>query len=94
MTFRLEPDQKGEESGRLAHLPKPFLRTSQHLRIYHLQKYISGKLQLDDPKKVEILCNGESLGQEMNLQFIRRTRWVDQGKDLALTYRLRSKKRL
>lgn len=78
----------------LAALAKPFLRTSGRLKVLQVKKYICKKLgaaggaQLD-PKRIEVYCNGECLGDELNLTFLKRTRWVGMNADLTLNYRRR-----
>ena len=71
----------------LAALEKPFLRTSGKLKVIHLKKYLCKKLALGGVDEVEILCKGETLGPELSLLFISRSRWVDRKHDLVLNYR-------
>ena len=54
-----------------------------------LRKYICKKLSLPESQvdEVEILCNGESLGPELNLYFIKCTRWMQGEAHLLLNYR-------
>ena len=37
--------------------------------------------------EIEILCKGETLGQELSLLFISKSRWLDSDQDLELNYR-------
>ena len=48
---------------------------------------------MPDAERIEVLCKGDVLGREMNLNFIRRTRWVDTDEDLLLNYRLKTNER-
>jgi hypothetical protein len=41
-----------------------------------------------DPQ-LDILCNGELLGNEYSLDFVKRTRWTGRTDVLVLTYRYR-----
>ena len=43
-----------------------------------------------EPKKIEVYCNGDLLGDELNLTFLKRTRWVGMTADLTLNYRRRA----
>ena len=38
--------------------------------------------------KIELLCNGDPMGDELSLTFILRTRWFSTKKVLTLKYRL------
>jgi hypothetical protein len=98
MNFKLSPDMAGSGFGTtqamvLPQLDKPFLRTSGKLKVLQLKKYIAKQLLGGDEssEEVEILCNGESLGPELNLYFIKCTRWM-QGDTLSLllNYRRRA----
>ena len=77
ISFKLAPSQKNDADGTkehmvLAALEKPFLRTSGKLKVMHLKKYLCKKLSLKQPKEVEILCKGDTLGPELSLHFILR----------------------
>jgi len=90
MNVKLVPDETCPDSHKLRELEKPYLRTSSKLRMLQLQKYVEKKLELDtggDLVSVELLCNGEVLGPEHSLEFVGRTRWIDEGPTLQLHYR-------
>lgn len=40
------------------------------------------------PFQIEVLCNGDPIGDELSLTFILRTRWFNPNKILTLKYRL------
>jgi polycomb group RING finger protein 3 len=80
--FQLVPVDKS-----LNALIKPYLRTSGKLRTIHLVKYLRKKLNLSVSYKLEILCNGEVVGKEHNLTFLKRSRW-HQREHLILHYRV------
>ena len=91
MNFKLSPDagQGTATEMRLEALDKPFLKTSGKLKVTQLRKYICKKLKIPDSQvdEVEILCNGETLGPELNLYFIKCTRWMQGEAHLLLNYR-------
>ena len=69
------------------HRRKPYLRTSGQLRTIHLKKYLIKKLNLPVNSNLQILCNGEIIGKEHSLLYIKRTRWHEI-EHLTLHYRL------
>ena len=75
------------EDSNLESLPKPYLRTSGQLRTIHLKKYLIKKLNLPVNSNLQILCNGEIIGKEHSLLYIKRTRWHEK-EHLTLHYRL------
>jgi hypothetical protein len=81
--FQLVSDKDSD----LAALPKPYLRTSGQLRTIHLKKYLIKKLNLEPNSKLQILCNGEVIGKEHSLLYIKRTRWHEK-EHLTLHYKL------
>ena len=91
MNFKLSPDTGPSTTAemKLDVLEKPFLKTSGKLKVCQLRKYICKKLSLPESQvdEVEILCNGESLGPELNLYFIKCTRWMQGEAHLLLNYR-------
>ena len=97
MDFKLSPDAAGNggttEASVLPPLDKPFIKTSGKLKVAQLKKYVAKKLLGDADQgadDIEILCNGESLGAELSLYFIKCTRWVAGETHLLLNYRRRS----
>ncbi|GMI50723.1 hypothetical protein TeGR_g8782 [Tetraparma gracilis] len=74
----------------LPRLSKPFLRTSGRLKILQIKKYLNKKLaNVPSPKAISVFCQGDLLGDELNLTFLKRTRWLNTSKDLTLHYRLK-----
>lgn len=83
--------KENEGLPKLNNLDRPFIRTSYNVTIKVLKKYLV--LKLNDIKSIddiEITCNNESLGNEWNLEFIRKTRWQDYSSDMILGYRKRT----
>jgi len=70
-------------------LRKPILRTSGQLKVQQLKKYLIEKLKLDvnSSPTIDVLCNGDPLGEELSLKFISRTRWHHPNQNLCLHYR-------
>jgi len=98
LDFLLVPDNCTERHHTIPSLHNPLIRTSGRMKIIQLRKYVLRKLNLASSLKasaVEILCNGDPLGDELSLTFIHRTRWID-GDDqlLTLTFRLSEEGRL
>ena len=89
ISFKLAPESGADTPKEMELLPldKPFLRTSGKLKVVHLKKYLMKKLALKNVAEIEILCKGETLGQELSLLFISKSRWLDSGRDLVLNYR-------
>ena len=89
ISFKLAPESGDNTPKEMELLPldKPFLRTSGKLKVVHLKKYLMKKLALKNVAEIEILCKGETLGQELSLLFISKSRWLDSGRDLVLNYR-------
>eukprot|EP00520_Triparma_pacifica_P007941 CAMPEP_0118652598 /NCGR_PEP_ID=MMETSP0785-20121206/11400_1 /TAXON_ID=91992 /ORGANISM="Bolidomonas pacifica, Strain CCMP 1866" /LENGTH=249 /DNA_ID=CAMNT_0006545119 /DNA_START=276 /DNA_END=1022 /DNA_ORIENTATION=- len=75
----------------LPKLSKPFLRTSGRLKILQVKKYIQKKLDISvESSSLSIFCKGGILGDELNLTFIQRTRWLNNPNDLVLHFRLKA----
>lgn len=75
----------------LPKLSKPFLRTSGRLKILQVKKYIQKKLDISvESSSLSVFCKGGLLGDELNLTFIQRTRWLNNPKDLVLHFRLKA----
>ena len=89
MSFKLVPEEP-DATDAYTDLEKPFLRTSKKLRVIHLKKYLAKKLEMEKTSDIEISCNGETLGPELSLEFIQKTRWHDEERDLVLNYRKRT----
>lgn len=88
MTFRLLPDDTVDAAHSLPRLNMTSIRASDHLKISQIKKYLMMKLHLNCPT-IEICCNGVTVGDELNLTFIERTRWMEAGNEMVLTYRKR-----
>ena len=72
------------------HLPpldKPILTTSGKLKISQLKKYLIRRLGLENTSvsELEVLCNGEPIGDELSLIFVQKTRCRRDG-NIVLTY--------
>jgi len=94
MNFRLLPDDTVDAAHCLPRLDMTLIRASDHLKISQLKKYLMMKLHLADRRgipasAIEICCNGGTVGDELSLTFIERTRWMQAGKAMTLTYRKR-----
>ncbi|KAL7549025.1 hypothetical protein ACHAWF_012291 [Thalassiosira exigua] len=90
LDLRLEPDVRPpHQHQRLPPLKNSVMRTSGRLKIANLKKYLNQKLGLTDGERsVEILCNGDAMGDDHALTFIFRTRWFSTNQVLTLKYRL------
>ncbi|KAL7471910.1 hypothetical protein ACHAXS_012215 [Conticribra weissflogii] len=89
LDFQLEPDKCETSMQQMPPLNSPSLRTSGRLKVKSIKKYLLQKLGLKDaPSSVEVLCNGDPIGDELSLTFILRTRWFNPNKILTLNYRL------
>jgi len=87
INFKLIPDK--DVKNPMNSLQKEIVRTSGQLKIAQIKKYIIDKLQLSGARpNVDVLCNGDPLGDELSLTFIQRTRWLHPSLDLCLHYRL------
>mmetsp|Transcript_19873 Transcript_19873/g.31514 ORF Transcript_19873/g.31514 Transcript_19873/m.31514 type:complete len:157 (-) Transcript_19873:132-602(-) len=84
--LRPNPEKKPGERKELKALVKPWLRTSPKLTVKHLKKYLAMKLELDNFEEVELTCQGEVLGTDHTLEFIKKTRWHGKS-NLKLHYR-------
>lgn len=72
----------------LPSLQKPFLRFSSQLTIRLLKKFLAFKLKRDAEQLDIVSINGEILGLDHSIEFIRKTRWHEQG-HITLAYRSR-----
>lgn len=79
-----ELDVKEDE---FCQLEKPFIRSSSHLTIAHVKKFLQLQLKYTDKTDVDILCNGELMGRHHTLEFIYMTRWRYKEGVLTLDYR-------
>jgi len=88
--LHFEPDgQPPHAHQRLPPLRNSLLCMSGRTKIISLKKYVSQKLGMKDSKNlIEVLCNGDPMGDELSLTFIFRTRWFLTNKVLTLKYRL------
>lgn len=90
LDLHLEPDGRPPHlHQRLPPLSKSSLRVSGKLKVVSLKKYLVQKLGIKESKNsIEILCNGDQMGDELSLTFILRTRWFAPNRVLTLKYRL------
>ncbi|KAL7535694.1 hypothetical protein ACHAXR_012398 [Thalassiosira sp. AJA248-18] len=95
LDLHMEPDgQPPYSHQRLPQLRRPKLCMSGRAKIITIKKYLVQKLGLKDSKNsIEILCNGDRMGDELSLTFISRTRWFSSNKCLSLKYRLEEENR-
>ncbi len=94
MDFRLLPDDTVDAAHSLPRLDRTSIRASDHLKVSQIKKYLMMKLHLADRRglpasAIEICCAGGTVGDELSLTFIERTRWMQAGKEMVLTYRKR-----
>jgi len=74
---------------RLPPLRNSYLCMSGKTKIVSVKKYLAQKLGMRDSKSsIELLCNGDPMGDELSLTFILRTRWFLSNKVLTLHYRM------
>jgi polycomb group RING finger protein 3 len=99
VTFNLIPqvcDPKSSFS--MPPLERSHIETQARIRIGQLKTYIRqqllssssdrGDMSADiDKTTIDILCNGVPLGNELSVNFILRTVWMDSSNPLTLTYR-------
>ncbi|XP_066933804.1 polycomb group RING finger protein 3-like [Clytia hemisphaerica] len=85
----LEPEEPPQQPKQTSFRPldKPYLRTSSHITIAHLKKFLQKKLEHSSKCDVDILCNGELMGRHHTLEFIYMTRWRYKEGVLKLDYR-------
>jgi len=76
---------EGNNSRLLPALEKPFIRTSSKATVRHIKKYIAIKTGIS-ADEVDISCRGDILGSDHSLDFIKKTRWLDNTKTLLLGY--------
>eukprot|EP00940_MAST-03C_sp_MAST-3C-sp2_P001693 g1693.t1 len=88
MDFKLVANADCAENLRLQQLPKPFLRTSQRLRVAHIRKYLGKKLSVANPGAIEVLCAGSVLGSKYTLAMISAEFWETSKGKLVLEYRM------
>eukprot|EP01083_Nonionella_stella_P175250 609825_1 len=89
--FRHEPREKSSTSpDQPSH---PFIRTQYSVCVKTLKKYLLLKRpSLGSIDNIEITCKNDPLGDEWNLEFIRKTRWQDHTRDMVLCFRERKRK--
>lgn len=70
-------------------LPKSLLTVSGRLKVFQLKKFLVRQLGLSTSyhSAIEVRCNGDSVGDELSLTFVKRTRWMARD-GLVLTYGL------
>lgn len=89
--FSHSPKPETDNDRILPRLHKPLLRTTGRIKVIQLKKYLLRNLGLQQTYNldaVEILCNGDRIGDELSLTFVRKTRWLHPSDDLCLHYRL------
>ena len=89
---RGDDDDDDSSSETIPPLEFPLIRTDSSIRIQHLKKYLVLKLDSHagdkrKPSKIEILCHGIPLGNELSIAFVKRTVWMESSSNLRLTYR-------
>ena len=94
MDFRLLPDDTVDAAHSLPRLDLSSIRASDHLKMAQIKKYLMMRLHLADRRglpasAIEICCAGGIVGDELSLTFIERTRWMQAGNEMVLTYRKR-----
>eukprot|EP00979_Chaetoceros_neogracilis_P013240 scaffold3742_cov267-Chaetoceros_neogracile.AAC.12 len=73
---------------KLPPLQNSVIRTSGRLKINQLKKFLMSQLKLDPSQLLELQCNGDTIGDELSLTFVQRTRWLKPDEDMILSYRL------
>ena len=79
--------EEEDEDEKVQKLEKPYIRTSARATILHLKKFLKKKLELASPDDVDILCQGQIMGREYTLEYIRKTSWRAEAEQLKLVYR-------
>ena len=80
-------EEEEDEDEKVQKLEKPYIRTSARATILHLKKFLKKKLELASPDDVDILCQGQIMGREYTLEYIRKTSWRAEAEQLKLVYR-------
>lgn len=86
----MEPEgkeKKDKSDSNFRRLEKPYLRTSSHITVAQLKKFIRKKLTCSSSMDIDIFCNGELMGRHHTLEFIYMTRWRYKEGVLTLDYR-------
>ena len=87
--FKLVANRDCPEDLQLAMLPKPFLRTSNKLKVSHLKKFLSKKMEGVSSKEIELSVEGIDLESQHTLAAIISDILKDTSKTLAIAYRRR-----
>eukprot|EP00939_MAST-03C_sp_MAST-3C-sp1_P004351 g4351.t1 len=88
--FKLVADRDCPENLQLAPLPKPFLRTSNKLKVTHLKKYLGKKLEGVTSGEIQVAVEGHDLEPRHTLATIITEILKDASKTLVILYRRRS----
>mmetsp|Transcript_4620 Transcript_4620/g.6671 ORF Transcript_4620/g.6671 Transcript_4620/m.6671 type:complete len:281 (-) Transcript_4620:2228-3070(-) len=82
--------EEDEEPLRMPPIENDILTTSSKMKIFNLKRFVLSQLKLECSSEVagiDILCNDIILGNELSLDFIDRTIWMDYNEMMVLTYR-------
>lgn len=88
MEIKVKTDDQIARERRLGQVHNDCLCLSSRAKVSTLKKYLAKQLQVKDHRSLEVTCNGVPMGDEYNLNFIQRTRWMNPEKSLELKYRL------
>lgn len=94
--FIMKPHQGVEEdidddgpNLKMPPMEKDILTTSPKIKIFNLKRFVLSRLKLECSSEVvgiDILCNDIIVGNELSLNFINRTIWMDLSEMMVLTY--------
>lgn len=88
MEIKVKADDQTVRERMLGQVHNDCLCLSSRAKVSTLKKYLAKQLKMKDHRSLEVTCNGVPMGDEYNLNFIQRTRWMNPEKSLELKYRL------
>ncbi|XP_062519056.1 polycomb group RING finger protein 1-like [Corticium candelabrum] len=90
ITLYIKPSQLQQSADLDKRMPEftSYLRCSSHMTVLHLKRFVVEKTgsSCDDKERLDILCRGNVLRNELTLEFIWRIRWGDLSSLLVLEY--------
>jgi hypothetical protein len=82
--FCMTPCQDTTEH-KMPRMQYDLLSTSGRIKILNLKRFLKARLGID--ADIEMTCNGQLVGNELSLNFIQRTIWMDDEVPIELEYR-------
>lgn len=89
ISLQIEPHSSVSEDIKLQELSRKYIRCSSRVTVFHLKKFLLGKLAVPPLYDLDLLCNGKTLHKDNTLKFIWISHWLKKEPPLILQFKLK-----